>query len=106
MEIFRQTPRAARGDQAPCFELLKHTVCMENYASAILRYALDIQEGRYMAYAIGVDVRAELPGQSELCDAVQIIVRHSRLNVPDRYMAYIPTDEGYRFEDLILLLVG
>lgn len=64
---------------------------------------LDIQEGRYLAYAIGVDVRAELPGRSEPRDAVQIIVRHSRLDVPDRYMAYIPTDEGYRFEEPIVL---
>jgi len=35
MEVFRQTPSARHGDQVPCFELLKHTVCMENYTSAI-----------------------------------------------------------------------
>jgi hypothetical protein len=64
---------------------------------------LDASEGRYRAYAVGVDVVAQLPGRTGKCDAVQIRLRHPELDPVDYYMAYTRGSQAYIFYELVTI---
>ena len=63
----------------------------------------DIHQGKFVAYALGVNVRVTLTDEDRPVDAVEIRLRHPSLDPIDYYMKYEYLSNQWHFYELVTL---